>query len=58
MVKDAVDLVLVLPAIEKEDDGSHSHSNIQIVDPIDHFRILSSMLVIARQITVVITTAG
>jgi hypothetical protein len=58
VVKDAVDLVLVLPAIVKEDDGNDSHSNVEIVDPIDHFRIFDGVFVVARQVTVVISTAG
>lgn len=45
--EDAVDLVLVLPAVVEENDGSDSDRNVQIIDNIDKICILRSVFVVS-----------
>jgi hypothetical protein len=48
VLEDAIDLVLVFSAVVEEDDGEEGDCDLQIVDHIDHLRILGSVLVVAR----------
>lgn len=48
VLKDAIQFVLILPAVKEKDDGNDSDCNKKIVDHINHLSILGSVFVVAR----------
>jgi hypothetical protein len=55
--EDAVDLVLVLPAVVEEDDGGDGDSNIEVIDDIDQSCVLLGVFIISGEVAVVVPAA-